>query len=140
MSRMMQSAQEKRMVLVADDDDDWRDLLVATLESVGYEVVQATDGKDLQLKLAALADAGKVPDLVVSDHRMPHATGLEVLEWARNYGPKVPFIILSAVAGPYIRQPALSLGAIAVLDKPVDLNSLKQQIVAALADQSVGAN
>lgn len=140
MLSMMQNAKEKRRVLVADDDDDWRDLLVGSLESAGYEVVQATDGRDLQRKLAALADAGKSPDLVVSDHRMPHATGLEVLEWVKNYGPKVPFIILSAVAAPYIRQPALNLGAIAVLDKPVDLNSLQQQILAVLADQPSGAN
>lgn len=115
-------------VLLADDDEDWRDLLTCSLELAGYEVSQVADGFALRERLEALSQGGEDPDLVVTDHRMPHATGLEVLAWARERTPDVPFILLSAVAVPHLQRPALALGAAAVLEKPVDIQSLLVQI------------
>ncbi len=83
--------------------------------------------------LEAAEASGSCPDLVVSDHLMPYFTGLEVLEWAADHAPEVPFIILSAIAAPYIRHPAMLLGAVAVIDKPVDVRQLEIRIAEVLA-------
>lgn len=124
----LQGSTRARVVL-ADDDEDWRDLLAGSLELAGYDVSQAADGLELRTILEKLAAKGSVPDLVVSDHRMPYATGLEVLAWAAERTPEVPFILLSALAAPQIRKPALELGAAAVFEKPVDIAFLLAQVL-----------
>ena len=66
-------------VLVAEDDDDMRALLASTLRQSGYTVIECTDGLDLVEHLSSLLGSpGTYPhiDLVVSDIRMPWATGL----------------------------------------------------------------
>lgn len=136
MLAMARDVESRIRVVLADDDEDWRDLLAGSLEKAGYEVEQVADGRELRKKLEALESMGESPDLIVSDHRMPHATGLEVLEWASGRTLDVPFILLSAFAGPYIRGPALTLGAAAVFDKPVDIDMLQEQIVEILAQRS----
>jgi DNA-binding response OmpR family regulator len=120
-------------VVLADDDDDWRGLLASSLEGAGYEVEEATDGRQLQSMLEAAQASGAKPDLVVSDQLMPHLTGLEVLAWAGRHAPGVPFIILSAFAAPHIREPALLMGAAAVLEKPIDVVLLRARIDEVLA-------
>jgi len=126
---MEQERADRKRVVLADDDDDWRELLAATLEVAGYEVAQATDGRELRILLEAAEASGQNPDLVVSDHLMPFATGLEVLAWAVHHVPAVPFVILSGFVAPHVRQPALRLGAAAVIDKPVEIESLRARIV-----------
>lgn len=115
-------------IVLADDDSDWRDLAATFLEGSGYEVRQAMDGGELQSILQVAQANGTCPDLVVSDHRMPIATGLEVLEWAAVHLPDVPFILLSAFAASAIRTPALELGAAAVFEKPIAVHLLRQRI------------
>jgi two-component system chemotaxis response regulator CheY len=130
---MERQALPKPHVVLADDDEDWRDLLAASLEGAGYEVEQAVDGRQLQSMLEAAEASGAKPDLVVSDQLMPHLTGLEVMAWAGRHAPGVPFIILSAFAAPHIREPALLMGAAAVLEKPVDVLALRTLIAEVLA-------
>jgi len=61
-------------ILVADDDDDIRELVAAMLEGVGHDVVAVPDGP------AALDEVLRgVHDVVVLDNLMPGMTGLQVL-------------------------------------------------------------
>jgi CheY-like chemotaxis protein len=126
---MQPEATGRKRVVLADDDDDWRELLAASLEGAGYEVTQAADGRELKTMLEAAGAAGQSPDLVVSDHLMPFATGLEVLAWATQHAPAVPFVLMSAFVAPHIRHPALRLGAAAVIDKPVGVEALRARLV-----------
>lgn len=129
-------ATARARVVLADDDEDWRSLLTAVLEGAGYEVEQAADGLELRTILETAESTGRSPDVVVSDHGMPHLTGLQVLRWASDHAHPVPFILLSAFAGPYIREPAFELGAAAVFDKPVDPAQLQTQIAQILVKNS----
>lgn len=135
MSSTVRPTASRPHVVLADDDDDWRGLLASSLEGAGYEVEQATDGRQLQSMLQAAEASGARPDLIVSDQMMPHLTGLEVLAWAARHAPEVPFIILSAFAAPHLREPALLLGAAAVIEKPIDLGLLGAQIAQILAQR-----
>ena len=73
-------------ILVVDDELGIRVMLAAALKREGYEVLLASDGRGA---LAAL-DAGPV-DVVVTDIRMPHMTGIELLDAARGTTRQVPF-------------------------------------------------
>ena len=87
-----------RTVLLAEDDLDIRDILQDVLESEGYDVVPAANGKQA-LDFLTLNDPPGA-DLVILDLMMPMVSGWEVLERmakdARLHG--IPVIVVSAVA------------------------------------------
>ncbi len=84
----------KVRVLIAEDDENIRNILKFTLEGKGYEVAAVGDGK------AALEQARALkPDLVMLDVMMPHKNGLEVCYELKN-DPKmehIPVLILTAL-------------------------------------------
>ena len=77
-------------ILFVDDEPAVRTTGAAVLEAAGYEVLTAGDG--LQ-GLHALDEA--LPDLIISDLRMPNMSGFEFLAVVRNRFPQIPSIALS---------------------------------------------
>ncbi len=112
-------------VLLAEDDPELLSLLASVLEGEGYEVVRLSDGASLD---AALWDSewSTLPPmaLVVSDIRMPVCSGLEVLEELRRAGRVQPTILITAFGDRATHERARELGAVAVLDKPFELEAL----------------
>src|SRR5678815_1185426 len=76
-------------ILVADDEQNLRRVLVAMLRRDGHEVVQAANGAEA---IERLADV----DVVITDLRMPGADGMEVLRTAARSYPQVPVIMITA--------------------------------------------
>ena len=72
-------------VLFVDDEPAVRTTSAAVLESSGYEVLTAADGLE---GLHALDEA--LPDLIISDLRMPNMSGFEFLAVVRNRFPQIP--------------------------------------------------
>lgn len=107
-------------VLVIEDDDGIRSLLVEYLESAGYTVDAAQDGVEGLFYARASA-----PDVVVLDLNMPRMDGESFLDvWRRNQRlAAVPVVIYSGEPGDYAM--AKRLGARAYLLKPVDLDVLQ---------------
>ncbi len=116
-------------IMVADDDEALREMLSAMLQEVGFVVRQAGDGQELRGMLEEAKHNEELPALVVSDHRMPRVTGLEVLSWVKQFAPSVPFVLMSAFAARTLHERARQLGAAAVLDKPVDLYEFRSFVV-----------
>jgi CheY-like chemotaxis protein len=81
---------EKRNILLVDDEPSIRLVLKAVLESVGYAVTTAEDGF-----VALRSIRNNVPDLLISDLRMPNMNGFELLAVVREKFPKVPVIAIS---------------------------------------------
>ena len=81
-------------ILFVDDEPAVRTTGSAVLEAAGYEVLTAADGLE---GLHALDDA--LPDLIISDLRMPNMSGFEFLAVVRNRFPQIPTI---AVSGEYV--------------------------------------
>src|ERR1043166_152233 len=77
-------------VLFVDDEPAGRITGAAVLEAAGYEVLTAADGLE---GLNALDEA--LPDLIISDLRMPNMSGFEFLAVVRNRFPQIPTIALS---------------------------------------------
>jgi DNA-binding response OmpR family regulator len=100
-------------LIIADDDDDFRDWLAIMLAPLGAEIHQAANGATLWRLIAAGAPA----DLVITDVRMPAPDGLEVLARVRTGGSSLPFLVISAFADETVRSEAALHGA-EVLAKP----------------------
>jgi CheY-like chemotaxis protein len=81
---------EKRKILLVDDEPSIRLVLKAVLESVGYAVTTAEDGF-----VALRAIRNDMPDLLVSDLRMPNMNGFELLAVVREKFPRLPVIAIS---------------------------------------------
>lgn len=85
-------------VLFVDDEPAVRTTSAAVLEAAGYEVLTAPDGLE---GLHTLDEA--LPDLIISDLRMPNMSGFEFLAVVRNRFPQIPTIALS---GEYVTDNA----------------------------------
>jgi CheY-like chemotaxis protein len=113
-------------VLVVDDEEPVRRLVVEILEDVGYRVA-AVDGA--RAALPYLDDPSL--DLIVSDIRMPETSGLSLLATVRQRRPTLPVILMTGAAGPLARERADAAGAV-VLDKPFTFAELETAVASAL--------
>lgn len=77
-------------ILIVDDEAALRDVGKLLLEAQGYEVICAEDGFE---GLAALKQS--LPDLIISDLRMPNMNGFEFLSVVRRRFPIIPVIVIS---------------------------------------------
>jgi putative two-component system response regulator len=114
-------------ILVIDDEDVIRMLVVEILESVGYDV---TSAESAEVALALLEDADF--DLVVSDVIMPGLSGLELLESVRARRASLPVVLVTG-AGTYdTLSQALTRGAAGLVTKPFAHSDLQAAVGDAL--------
>ena len=116
-----------KRVLIADDEKNMRWVLSEALAAEGYEVLQASDGKE-----ALTAVEEQHPDLMVLDHKMPSPDGMEVLRKIRAKGETFPIIMLTAHGNVETAVEAMKAGATEYLTKPFDLGELKLSIEKAI--------
>jgi DNA-binding NtrC family response regulator len=124
-------SKQGRWIIVADDDEDMRELLSGVLRDDGFTVSEARDGQELlSMLVEKTAPDGTpiAPDLVVTDVQMPGATGMRVLSHVRRAHPTVPVILITAFGSAELHAQAKRLGAATVLDKPFDLGDLRKLI------------
>lgn len=114
-------------LLLAEDDDEMRSMLVTMAAKDGYLVTEACDGEELISMALAMMDRplGERPDVIVSDIRMPGHDGLDVLKLLRGIGWDVPVILITAFGSMSTHRDAEQSGVQAVLDKPFDLDDLR---------------
>ena len=102
-------------ILVIDDKDDYRTMISITVKTMGYDVIEATNGLD-----GVAAVKKHRPDLVLCDVNMPKMDGYQVLSTLKQdpeFG-SIPFIFLTGnVAKSDMRQ-GMQLGADDYLTKP----------------------
>jgi DNA-binding response OmpR family regulator len=113
-------------ILLVDDEQSLQTLLSYPLRKDGYDVVQATDGRE------ALARFGEQTfDLVVLDVMMPKLDGLEVCKRLRARS-SVPIIMLTAKTEEIDKVLGLELGADDYITKPFSLREFRSRVRAAL--------
>lgn len=115
-------------ILIADDDEDIRNLLSEFLQQDNYETVLASDG--LQA-LKIIID--EPPPVVLLDIQMPRLGGIEALTAIRAIAPTTQVIMISGVSDVDLARRALSHGAFDYVTKPVDLPYLRRSIEAAVS-------
>jgi len=100
-------------VLVIDDEQGILDSLRILLRNEGFTPVTAQGGKEGMTALAR-----ETPDIVLTDIRMPHATGVEILAAARLQDPDLPVILMTAQATLQSAMQAVNEGAYYYIQKP----------------------
>ena len=113
-------------ILLVDDEQSIQTLLSYPLRKDGYEVVQATDGRDALARFAEQAF-----DLVVLDVMMPRLDGLEVCRRMRSKST-VPIIMLTAKSEEIDKVLGLEIGADDYITKPFSLREFRSRVRAAL--------
>lgn len=111
---------ETAKVLVADDDERIRNLLLDTLSALGYKTAGAKDGEEA----LALLEKEK-PDVVISDIRMPKLNGLSLLRNIKERDPKTPVLMITGYNFAYTRDQALDSGADGFLAKPFRISKIE---------------
>jgi EAL domain-containing protein (putative c-di-GMP-specific phosphodiesterase class I) len=114
-------------VLIADDETALARGYARWLRAAGYDVTVAEDGQ----RAAELA-AAQPFDVIVSDIAMPRMNGLELLRTVRQRDPVMPFVLMTARPDLDTAVPAVELGALRYLIKPVDHDVLEKLIAQAI--------
>jgi two-component system, NtrC family, response regulator AtoC len=108
-------------VLIVDDESLIRWSLSEMLTSHGYCVVEASDGKGA---LALLRDPFYQVEVVMLDYRLPDLNGLQVLAAIRGANPRSRVVLMTAYGTPEIAAEAVRLGAVCVVDKPIEMGDV----------------
>lgn len=100
-------------VLIVDDEEVMRSLMIKILEKAGYKVVTANGG------IAARQILAEQPiDLVLSDVKMPDMNGFDLLKEIKANYPHIAVIMMTAYADSYTIKDALIYGADEYITKP----------------------
>jgi DNA-binding NtrC family response regulator len=119
----------KKKILVIDDDESMRHLLVDTLEVYGYQVSTAVDGRQ------ALDILGQASfDLAICDLMMPRLNGLEFLNEVKEHTPGLPVIIVTGYGTAHTEEEIMRLGAKGYLSKPFTIEQIKTLVEQILSD------
>lgn len=109
----------RKKVLIADDDDSIRELLVAVLKDEGFETFECKRGSEVLRTVPRLE-----PDLMILDLRMPENDGIEIMRRLNEQDARVPTLLMTAYGTSRSAIEATQLGAYDYITKPFDLDEV----------------
>ncbi len=114
-----------KKILVVDDNNDSRELVVKVLKNQGYEMIEAIDGEDALEKAVS-----EKPDLILMDISIPKINGYEVTKRLKSLEEvkKIPVVALTAHAMRGDRAKALEAGCEGYISKPINIRELPAQV------------
>ena len=119
-------------LLLVEDKTELRAMLRKALERNGFRVEEAADGSAAIQKIRA-----KRYQMVVTDLKMPGASGLDVLRESKQADSTIPVILLTAYGSVEEAVSAMKEGAFDFIQKPVDLDHLKLLVERATRQQEL---
>ncbi|MDT9725019.1 response regulator [Xylanibacillus composti] len=125
---------DKKKVLIVDDQNGIRVLLVEVFSSEGYETFQASNGK-----LALEIVKKEKPDLVLLDMKIPGMDGLEILKHIKSIDSDAKVIMMTAYGELDMINEATALGALMHFTKPFDIDELRMAVNEQLAEPQIRA-
>ena len=116
-------------LLIVDDEETLLLIMVGRFEEYSdrLKIFTARNGKEAVSMLES-----KEIDLVVTDLKMPQMDGIELLAYMSHKHPEIPAIAVSAYCTPQIQKKLKEMGALRVMDKPVDFDRLAQEVLKGL--------
>ena len=118
-------------ILVVDDNQDSRELVIKILTGKGHQLIEAVDGEDALEKIAA-----EQPNLILMDISLPKIDGHEVtrrLKQNKKFA-SIPVIALTAHAMKGDREKALAAGCDDYISKPINVRDFYDRIKVFLMD------
>ena len=117
-------------IVIAEDERDIRDLVTFTLTFAGHEVIPTANGEELVEKVLEV-----VPDLILTDVRMPRMTGYEACKQIKSHDSvkHIPLVFLSAKGQEAEVQTGIEAGADEYILKPFSPDQLTSRVKEILA-------
>ena len=122
---------KKTVVLTIDDEQSIRTAFYDFLSALGYEVIEAENGRDGLDKFAV-----EKPDVVLVDLQMPVMSGFEVLEHLREDSPETPVVVVSGTNSIDDVVDAIHLGAWDYIIKPIQSLTVLNHIIERVLDRA----
>lgn len=115
----------KRLVMVIEDEDEVRELIVRILETK-YQVVAVENG----LEALKLLDKGERPDMIITDIMMPYLDGIEFTSALRKFSEyqSIPIVFLTAKSDPEDIIKGIQSGATHYITKPFSPKKLLEKV------------
>ena len=132
-SRVPVRSDARPAILSIDDDSSTCEIVNWALSLVGLDVETANSGAE-GLAAARLAHF----DLMLVDQLLPDMRGTDVVRTLRNESRASPFVLVSGFLTTAITVEAMKLGAVGVMEKPVEIDELVPAVYEALHDSRVG--
>lgn len=111
------------LILIVDDAAFSRRMIRKFLQVDGYEILEATDGRE-GLEMVRTHS----PDCILTDILMPDINGFEFLQTLQEQRVKIPTIIISADIQETSRNRGYELGAVGFINKPPKQDELRQTV------------
>ncbi len=121
----MKQKEKKHKILIVDDEDVNRRLLVSLCEGLGYDFTEASNGREAVEKTLQ-----EMPDLILMDVMMPEMNGFEATERLKSdeKTQHIPIIIVTSLDSREDRVRGISKGADDFLTKPIDQEELSLRV------------
>ncbi len=111
------------VILIVDDEEDFRAILKVVLERAGYTVFQAPNGTEGLKQFSSIR-----PDLLIVDLSMPDMDGIEVTRRIRTQGSGVPILMLTVRSQILTVSEGLAAGVTDYVLKPFDKDDLLKRV------------
>lgn len=125
-------AEHNARILIVDDEKISRTILSSLVKQEGFEALVVHDG-DAALKMIS----SEVPDILLTDVKMPGMDGMEVLKKAKSLDPDLPVVLITAHAELQEAVQAIKAGAHDYLAKPLDNQEVIRVVHRALAEREL---
>lgn len=112
-------------ILAVDDNRAITDSMRFIFAAPRYQVTGVQDGDDALARLDAKSEAY---DVIIVDQKMPHLTGVELVQEIRKRGIGGKIMVLSAHLSPEIREAYERMDVRVILDKPFDIHDLRSAL------------
>ncbi|MCR8923594.1 sigma-54 dependent transcriptional regulator [Dasania sp. GY-MA-18] len=126
----------KAHILIIDDEPDIRELLEITISRMGLNTSSAATVAEA----LALLNSGSKFHLCLTDMKLPDGQGLDIIEHIQNHLPELPVAMITAFGSVETAISALKAGAFDFVNKPIDLERLRQLIETALKLELTDSN
>lgn len=122
-------------ILIGEDNDDVRPMIVDLLQSIGYQVIAACDGQEV---VEIMESIGHSVDLLLLDVIMPRINGQVALAKVRERYPEIPCIFLSGYSDDILQQKGSLSEDCGFLAKPILPGKLLEMVHTVLGNRNSG--
>jgi CheY-like chemotaxis protein len=116
-------------ILVVEDDEPLRELVIALLENKGYRVLEAKNGEDA---IALVKNSTDPINLLLTDVLMPAMSGVELSSRLRKLRPELRILLMSGYAGELIARHRANEPEVLLIEKPFSRHDLLSKVRSAL--------
>ncbi|MEJ2689025.1 MAG: response regulator [Deltaproteobacteria bacterium] len=121
----MELCEPAKKILIADDNQDSRELIIKILKKDGYRIIEAVDGEDAYNKIKA-----EKPQMVLLDMSMPKINGYELAHMIKGSADVKDTLIVAVTAHAMKgdKDAALAAGCVGYITKPINVRDFHNQI------------